>query len=154
MHSTRRRLAVIILLGVHAMGVSWSRSMRAHAADDESLKNEPAQNDLAAELIGTWKLEKASTPGSPSGVGSRLKFFTGTHWCIIQPDPKTGVVVFQHGGRYELKGTTLTTQHDFAGASTKSMIGRPTTLDIQIDGDTMEQTDADAVFNETWKRAK
>lgn len=43
---------------------------------------------------------------------------------IDQPDASTGVIIFQHGGTYEL------------------------------DGDTMQQADSEGVFNETWKRVK
>src|SRR5437867_1598966 len=126
-----------------AIGLSLMLPMHLVAADD-----------VAGKLIGTWKLEEASTPGSPSGIGTRLKLFTGTHWCVIQPDPNSGEIVFQHGGRYTLEGGRVKTTTDFAGASTKSMIGRPGTFTIQIDGDTMKQTDAQGVFNETWKRVK
>ena len=33
-------------------------------------------DELAGKLIGTWKLEEAVRPGSPSGIGTRLKLFT------------------------------------------------------------------------------
>jgi hypothetical protein len=154
MGKTKRRLAVAVLFGILGMAVSWSASKPTRAAEEPAQKNEGKQSDLAKQLIGTWKLEEASTPGSPSGIGTRLKFFTGTHWCIIQPDPNTGVIVFQHGGRYELEGNVFKETRDFAGASTKSMIGGKTTLKLEIDGDTMKQADADGVFNETWKRVK
>ncbi len=99
--------------------------------------------------IGSWMLEKASTPGSPSGVGTRLKFFTGTHWCIIQTDEKTGVIVFQHGGRYEVEDNALITTRDFAGESTKIMLGSSARFVIKIKGDVMEQFDSEGVYNET-----
>ena len=113
-----------------------------------------AQQTVAAKLIGTWKLEEASNPGSPSGIGTRLKLFTGTHWCVIQPDPNSGEIVFQHGGRYEFDGDKMKTKTDFAGESTKALLGREGTYTINVDGDTMTQVDADGVFNETWKRVK
>lgn len=80
--------------------------------------------------------------------------FTGTHWCVIQPDPKTGVIVFQHGGRYELDGDTMKTTRDFAGESTKALIGGTGKLKIEIESDTMKQADSEGVYNETWKRVK
>ena len=123
-------------------------------ADDRSPQDEEAAKDLAQRLIGTWVLEEAKTVGSPSGVGRRLKFFTGTHWCITQPDPKTGEVVFHHGGRYTLDGGTLKTTREFAAESTKSVIGSSGAFTIRIAGDTLKQADADGVFNETWKRVK
>jgi len=64
------------------------------------------------------------------------------------------VIVFQHGGRYELEGSLLKTTRDFAGESTKEMIGTSGKFTIQIDGDTLKQIDADGVFNETWRRVK
>ena len=123
-------------------------------AQEKSTDDETKQQRLAQQLIGTWKLEQASRPGSPSGIGTRLKMFTGTHWCVIQPDADTGVLVFQHGGRYELNGDEMKTTRDFAGESTKNIIGTAGKLKIMIEGDTMKQADSDGVFNETWKRVK
>jgi len=154
MGKSAQRLAVAVLLGGFVIGISWFGSSPTIAADDAAQKNEGNKNDLATQLIGTWKLEQASRPGSPSGIGTRLKFFTGTHWCILQPDADTGVIVFQHGGRYTVEGNEVKTTHDFAGENTKRMIGGNKTLEIEIDGDTMKQKDADGVFNETWKRVK
>lgn len=128
------------------------------ATSRHMLAQEKSQTDhaktLAIQLIGTWKLKEASTPGSPSGIGTRLKMFTGTHWSVIQPDAETGVIVFQHGGRYELDGDTMKTTRDFAGESTKALIGTTGKFKIKIDGDTMKQADSEGVFNETWKRVK
>lgn len=124
---------------------------KAETKDSPNKKN---KRDLAAQLIGTWRLEEASTPGSPSRVGRRLNLFTGTHWCIIQPNPDTGVLVFHHGGRYAVEGNEVKTTREFAGESTKSMIGGNKTLTIEIEGDTMKQLDSDGVYNETWKRVE
>jgi len=137
-----------------AAAIGFSIALPELYAQESAATEKSASLKLAANLIGTWKLEEASTPGSPSGVGTRLKLFTGTHWCVIQPDPESGEIVFQHGGRYELEGGTMKTKTDFAGESTKVMIGRDGTYTIKIDGDTMKQADAEGVFNETWKRVK
>ncbi|WP_435018444.1 hypothetical protein TA3x_000418 [Tundrisphaera sp. TA3] len=117
---------------------------------------EPKQADakLAKDLIGTWTLEEAKTPGSPSGVGSRLKFFTGTHWMITQPDPKTGKVIFHHGGRYTLDGDTMAGTVDFANENTAAMIGQTHKFKISVEGDVYKQTGLDSEFTETWKRVK
>ena len=64
------------------------------------------------------------------------------------------MIVFQHGGRYELNGETMITTRDFAGESTKSLIGSSGNLKIKIEGDTMRQADSEGVYNETWKRVK
>jgi hypothetical protein len=130
-------------------------ALLSHAnAQAPTLAFEDNSNPLAQQIIGTWKLEEASTPGSPSGIGTRLKLFTGTHWCIIQPDPQSGLIVFQHGGRYTLDGDTMKTTRDFAGDSTRDMIGGTGSFKIKIDGDTMKQAHLEGVFNETWKRVK
>ncbi|EKJ98552.1 hypothetical protein RBSH_06131 [Rhodopirellula baltica SH28] len=152
MNLMSQRLFAFILLGFLATGMT--KHVNVGAADDAPKPNETAEKDLAEQLVGTWRLEKASTPGSPSGVGTRLKLFTGTHWCIIQPDAETGVLVFHHGGRYEADDNEVKTTRDFAGESTKSMIGGNKILTNRIDNDTMQQMDSDGVFNETWKRVK
>src|SRR5262245_6299995 len=131
-----------------AIGLSLILPIHLIAAD------KAGAGDLAGKLIGTWQLDEARNPGSPSGIGTRLKLFTGTHWCVVQPDPNTSEVVFQHGGRYTVEGDKVNTTTEFAGASTKSLIGRPGTYTIQIDGDTMKQIDSQGVYNETWKRVK
>ena len=123
-------------------------------ADDKKAVEVAEKSDLAKNLVGTWTLAEAETPGSPSGVGSRLKFFTGTHWMITQPDPKTGVVVFHHGGRYTLDGDTMAGTIDFANNSTAELIGKTHKFKIKVDGDTFTQTGLDNSFTETWKRVK
>lgn len=139
-----------ILAGVFSLTLSSH-----HVVAQQSTQNGDAKSKaLAQQLIGTWRLEKASTPGSPSGIGTRLKLFTGTHWSVIQPDAQTGVIIFQHGGRYELDGDTLKATSDFAGESTKGIIGSTGKFTIEVDGDTMKQVDSNDVFNETWKRVK
>jgi hypothetical protein len=123
-------------------------------AADQPRQGEAGPTKLARELIGTWILVEAKSPGSPSGVGSRLKSFTGTHWMITQPDPKTGEVVFHHGGRYTLDGDMMAGSIDFANESTASLIGQTHKFKISVDGDTFKQTGLDNPFTETWRRAK
>ena len=113
-----------------------------------------SKGDPQELLIGTWQLETAKNPGSPSGIGTRLKLFTGTHWCVIQPDPASGKIVFQHGGHYSFDGNVLSETIDFAGDSTSSLIGRTFKLKIDVGNDSLKQMDPDGVFNETWRRAK
>jgi hypothetical protein len=138
-----------------AIGVSvFCTSSEGLHADDKPQQVEAPVKTLAEKLIGTWILNEASTPGEPSGIDIRLKSFTGTHWMVTQPDLKTGEVIFHHGGRYTLEGETMKTTTEFAAESTKSLIGRPGSFKIEVDGDTLKQTDANGVFNETWKRAK
>ena len=147
-------LSSMAFYAVAACAIGYSSALPQLLAQDVIPAGASAQQTLAAKLVGTWKLEEASTPGSPSGIGTRLKLFTGTHFCIIQPDPESGAIVFQHGGTYELDGNKLKTKTDFAGESTKGLIGRNGIYTIKVEGDTMTQADADGVFNETWKRVK
>src|SRR5262245_58594768 len=110
-------IALLLLLTISA-GVS----LPTRAADEPS---KPADNEkLAKDLIGAWTLAEAERPGNPSGINTRLRYFTGTHWMITQPDPQTGEVVFHHGGRYTLDGDTLSGKIDFANANTASLIGK------------------------------
>jgi hypothetical protein len=145
---------VAVTVVVASAILAWNISPSRITAADKPGQDEAATEKLAEQLIGTWILEKASTPGSPSGVGTRLKSFTGTHWMITQPDSATGEVVFHHGGRYKLDGDKVTTTTDFAGASTKSRIGSSGEFKIKVNSDTYQQTDASGTFNETWKRVK
>jgi hypothetical protein len=154
MNMTKPRLTVVALLAAFTVGLLFHESFRAAAAGDPARENKASPSDLAMKLIGTWKLEAASNPGSPSGIGTRLKLFTGTYWCVVQPDPKTGIILFEHGGRYELEGNTMRVTTDFAGRLTKSLIGKSTTFTIQCDGDTYKQGDPKGIFDETWKRVK
>ena len=145
-----QEVALIVIL---ALGCTFTES-RAVAGGEQAQKIKASASEIATKLIGTWKLEAAPNPGSPSGIGTRLRLFTGSHWCVIQPDPETGVIVFQLGGRYTVEGHTMKETTDFAGDLTKSLIGHPRTFTIQVDGDTYKQLDPNGKFTEIWKRAK
>jgi hypothetical protein len=153
MNMSKNRLIVIALLALPVVGLPFYQSLRG-AAPDTVQESKTGSTELGAKLIGTWKLEEASTPGSPSGIGSRLRLFTGTHWCVIQPRPNSGVIVFQHGGRYVLEGNVIKETVDFAGESTRSLIGQTGSFTLQLEGDTYKQVDPKGVFNETWRRVK
>ena len=131
--------------------VTLSNVFDVRTSADE--KSNVAEKDVRIKLIGSWKLEKAENPGSPSGIGTRLKMFNGTHWFVIQPDA-AGKIVFLHGGTYEFDGTDLKTKTDFAGEPTETFIGKKGTVKLEIDGDTLRQIDPNGVFNETWSRVK
>lgn len=110
------------------------------------------EDSLAVRLIGSWVLEKATTPGKPSGIGTRMKTFSDGRWEIIQRDPTTNAIVFNHGGSYRVEGDTLIQKVDFAGASTKSLMGRVSRFKLIVDKDTYTQIALDNQFNEVWKR--
>ena len=145
------RSAAILLASALMLAAGAALPIRA-AGEPPQAEAESAK--MAKGVIGTWLLAEAETPGEPSGVGSRLKSFTGSHWMITQPDPKTGKVVFHHGGRYTIDGATLTETIDFANENTAQMIGQTHKFKISVDGDIYKQTGLDNFFTETWKRAK
>ncbi len=106
--------------------------------------------DAKKLLIGTWKLKDAEYGGS--GIGTRLKFFTGTHWCVIQPDPDTGEIIFQHGGRYTFDGKSYNETIDFAGETTSDLIGKTLKFQLEVTKDGLKQIDESGVYNELWER--
>jgi hypothetical protein len=143
---------VAAAIGVATLGSFAAIGDRIHA-DDKKVAE--ANSNLAKNLIGTWVLSEAEgAPGNPSGVGTRLKYFTGTHWMITQPDPKTGAVVFHHGGRYTLDGDTMAGKIEFANQNTAALIGETHKFKIKVEGDTYTQVGDGNPFTETWKRAK
>lgn len=107
---------------------------------------------LEARLMGSWLLEQSVTPGTPSGIGTRRRIFTPGKWEIIQNDPKTGEVIFHHGGTYRLNGDLLEQTVTFAGARTKNYIGRVSKFRITVDGNTYTQIAIGNQFSEVWKR--
>jgi hypothetical protein len=147
----KKQLTSVLLAAVMAMvcGCNKNTVVKSSPAAEESRKA------VADRIIGTWVLVESDRPGTPSGIGCRLISFTRTHWMMAQPDSKTGLVVFHHGGRYTLEGDMLTEIIDFAGASTQSVIGGSGRFKITVDGDVYKQIDVDrGVYNETWKRYK
>jgi len=145
------RLVVVVL--AFALLLPTAIALRT-SADDKVAEGGAESSSLAQKLIGAWTLAESESAGNPSGIGSRLKFFTGTHWMITQPDPKTGEVVFHHGGRYTVDGDTMAGSINFANKSTSQLIGQTHKFKIKVDGDTFTQTALDNRFTEKWKRAK
>lgn len=78
MKRSRNGLSVAAFFAVVAGAIGCSTTLPQLLAQETISTGASAQQTLAAQLVGTWKLEEASTPGSPSGVGTRLKLFTGT----------------------------------------------------------------------------
>jgi beta-lactamase regulating signal transducer with metallopeptidase domain len=114
-----------------------------------------ADSDLATQLIGAWILVgKTDHVGKAPSSGGRIKFFTGDHWCMTQSDPKTGVVLFNHGGAYTLDGNTYHESVDYAGSSTIDRVGNKGNYTIKIDGDTLTSVGVGNPWNEVWKRLK
>lgn len=147
-----QRMSYVFLVPVVFLSVCLVIFSGSTATADDGASG--SSTEPAKMLIGAWQLKSAKNPGSPSGLGTRLKLFTGTHWSIIQPDPKSGKIVFQHGGHYSFDGSVLTETIDFAGETTSSLIGKTFKHKLKITDDVLKQIDPDGVFNETWQRAR
>jgi hypothetical protein len=121
------------------------------AEDKSSAAAAPSQ--LAKSLIGTWILVgKPGEVGEAPAAGGRLKFLTGRHWTVTQADPKTGVVVFHHGGTYALKGSDYSETIEYANESTASLLKQTFKFTIKLEGDTLTLTGVGNPWTEVWKR--
>ncbi len=124
--SLHKKVLLAISFALFSVAVTLPNAKAQEGAASIAAGPEPAKM-----LIGAWQLKTAKKPGTPSGIGSRLKLFTGTHFCVVQPDPKTGKIVFQHGGHYTFDGSVLSETIDFAGDSTSSLIGKTFKLKLR-----------------------
>jgi len=112
---------------------------------------------LAEKLAGVWVL--AGTPDKtidPPSSGGRLKFIAGGHWAVTQADPKSGNVIFHHGGTYVTDGDTYSETVDYANENTAELIKKTFKFRIKINGNTFTQVPlgSDNPYEEVWKRAK
>ena len=146
-------IRVPLLPSLLLVALSFATPRSVHAQDKPTTAT--AESQLAKLLTGTWVLVGA--PGEGGEVppaGGRLHFFTGKHWLITQADPKTGVVIFHHGGTYILDGDKLVKKVEYANESTAALIGKSHSFKVAVDGDTYTQTGIDNEYNEVWKRVK
>jgi hypothetical protein len=144
---------VLLLLVLMICGdASPARAEQPRPAPPALPASSGVRDPLEAQLIGLWVLAEATTPGTPSGIGIRQKTFTPGRWEMIQKDPKTGEVVFHHGGTYRLNGDVLEQKVEFATQKTKNYIGQVRKFRITIEKDTYTQIGVGNPFNEVWKR--
>ncbi len=142
------RLAAISLL---ALTLPIANSLQAQ--DQPATAQE--QTPLAKNLVGTWILVgKPGEVGEAPAAGGRLKFFTGRHWLITQPDPTTGVTIYHHGGTYTLSGNEYAETAEYANESTKDLIKQTFKFTIKVEGDTLTQIGIGNPWTEVWKRVK
>jgi hypothetical protein len=114
-----------------------------------------ARSQLGKQLVGTWVLEGGSGNAEEnSAPGGRFKFITGSHWLDTQADPKTGVVVYHHGGTYTLTGDEYVQSVAYANPTTMKLIGEAFKFKIKIEGDALTLTGIGNPWNENWKRLK
>jgi len=134
---------LLILLGCHV------------PAEDKvaCLSSEPSQ--LSKDIIGTWVLVgRPDEVGEHPAAGERLKFVTGRHWVITQEDPKTGLVIFHHGGTYTLNGDEYVEKIEYAAEATEQLINQTFKYKVKVEGDTYTQIGIGNPYTEVWKRAK
>jgi hypothetical protein len=109
-------------------------------------------SDLESRLMGTWILVASDVPGSPSGIGIRRRIYSPGRWEIIQTDPATGKIVFNHGGTYRIHGDEVEHTVEFAGQSTASFLHQVRRFKIKVEGDTLTQVGLGNPFNDVWRR--
>jgi len=131
--------------------LAWALAAAALAIVAGPLLVSAAQPPASSPLKGEWILTTSDRPGNPSGIGIRRKTFTDATWSMVQKDPATGIVVFEHGGDYKLNGTSYSETVRHAGANTANLIGQTFTYRVTVSGDTFSQVDGQ--WNETWRRA-
>jgi hypothetical protein len=125
------------------------------SAQDKETPSSPAASKLAKDLIGTRVL--VGTPdevGEIPATGGRLKFFTGRHWIITQADPKTGLVIFHHGGTYTLDGNECVEKIEYATKDTEQLIKQTLKFNVKVEKDTYTQIGVGNPYTEVWKRLK
>ena len=146
------RIAVVIAALALALPTGIVYPLRA---DDRPSAGTKEPTKLAKDLIGTWVL--VGTPDNVGEVpksGARLKFFTGKHWLVTQPEPETGKVVFHHGGTYTLDGDNYVETIEYATENTADQIKKTYKFKIKVEGDTYTQIGVGNPYSEVWKRAK
>ena len=110
--------------------------------------------DLRQRLLGAWVLAGDVDSKSDPEPGARLKFWGLKDWVITQSDPKTGKLIFHHGGTYTLDGDNYEETITFAAENTKEMIGMRLKFKIAVEGDTYIQHGQGNSFDERWIRRK
>ena len=137
-------------IGLMAAWLLWAVVLSTGRADEQAPKkdSEPAESS-ARGLVGT-----PDKIGEPPAAGGRFKFRTGKHWCITEADPRTGQVIFHHGGTYMLDGDTYTETIEYANENTAGLFKMQLKFKVKVEGDMYTQIGDGNEFHEVWKRAK
>src|SRR6266404_1595926 len=118
------------------------------------IKHEDGVSVSCPALRGCHSQGKTREVGEAPAAGGQLKFITDRHWSITHFDPKTGVVIFHHGGTYALKGNEYSETAEYANPSTSNLIGKTFKFTIKTEGDTLTLIGIRNPWEEVWKRAK
>lgn len=105
------------------------------------------KQEVVPSIQGAWLLS------FPDGA-KRTKFIADGRWTITQADPKSGAVVFHHGGSYTFDGKTYVEKVEFANPSTVSLIGKEHTFELTVEGDMIHQKGIGNPWTEDWQRIK
>lgn len=150
-----QRIGIAVLLGIVVQAFAFEK-VYGKSAESARRAAPPVptevERSLEDRLMGTWVLAKAERPGTPSGIGIRQKKFSPGRWEIIQRDPKSGEIVFHHGGTYRLDGNLLEQKVEFATEKTRNYIGQVRRFRIRVEGDVHIQIGVGNPFNEVWVR--
>ncbi|WP_442511316.1 hypothetical protein SH528x_002988 [Novipirellula sp. SH528] len=122
-----------------------TKPVHADAATDGSAS-------LQQQLLGVWVLAGEPDAEIEPQPGARMKFFGLGHWIITQSDPKTGQVIFHHGGTYSLDGDKYTEKLTFANENTMQMIGSEFKFTVTVKDGKYTQIGDGNPFSEVWSR--
>ena len=114
---------------------------------------QPATSQLEKDLHGSWVLVgRPGEVGAAPAVGGRIKLVTDHSWSVTQADPKTGAVLFHHGGTYTLKGNEYAETVDYANDSTRELVKKTFKFTLTIEGNTLTLIGVGNPWQEVWKR--
>ena len=117
--------------------------------------NQAPANPLAKRMEGKWVLSGTPDDIKPAPkAGGRIKTITGNRWEIVEKDPKTGKVLFRHGGTFTVDGNTHTESIEFANENTKFLVGKKMKFKISIENGILLNHGQGNPWNEAWRRVK
>ncbi len=129
-------------------------SLSIALAQDSAMATVEVDN-AADDITGVWVYHSKKGEEAATGdVRYRLKFIADNHWTITQPDPKTGLVKFHHGGTYTYRDGIYTETIEFAASSTAELISNTFKFKMEVNGNKLTQTGIDNSWHEVWKKVE
>lgn len=116
----------------------------------------PAADSPSADaLAGAWILVGTAGKVAPTPpAGGRLWFVGGDNWTVTEADPKTGKVLYHHGGKFTLRGDEYVETINYTNPSTAALLQKRFTFKLNLTGDTLTKVGVGNQWNEVWKRLK
>lgn len=153
LHNGDKIMKTSVLLGLCVLAMGISLCIAEPESQKSKSDNTNKNKDLAHSLLGAWVLVGEPGKAPKPEWGQRMKFWGEKNWIITEADPKTGIVIYHHGGTYTLDGDNYVETFTFANDNTKKWIGRQLQFKIKVDGDTFTQFGQGGNdFTEIWKR--